>query len=193
MGAWQHEKNLMRRPLVILIEASRHVPDAAGEQGVRGKVIRFVTHRRTGFAAGADSAVVEHGDGVRRRDGMRRVHFGRSIGRSWQDHAWNSAAYAKHCLERPLLRDWNFQDVHTSGPHRQHGKGHCTESPYVSGGPTSHDRRTPDQLRAHHHDAWNASWGGIPSADPNPTEAVGIADLLPDHSIINIPGCPPNP
>lgn len=38
-----------------------------------------------------------------------------------------------------------------------------------------------------------ASWGGIPSADPDPTGAVGVADLLPNHSIINIPGCPPNP
>ncbi|SNS71261.1 hydrogenase small subunit [Granulicella rosea] len=38
-----------------------------------------------------------------------------------------------------------------------------------------------------------ASWGGIPSADPDPTGAVGVADLMPDHSIINIPGCPPNP
>jgi hydrogenase small subunit len=38
-----------------------------------------------------------------------------------------------------------------------------------------------------------ASWGGIPSADPDPTGAVGVADLLPDHSIVNIPGCPPNP
>jgi hydrogenase small subunit len=38
-----------------------------------------------------------------------------------------------------------------------------------------------------------ASWGGIPSADPDPTGALGVADLLPNHSIINIPGCPPNP
>ena len=38
-----------------------------------------------------------------------------------------------------------------------------------------------------------ASWGGIPSADPDPTGAVGVADLMPDKSIINIPGCPPNP
>jgi hydrogenase small subunit len=38
-----------------------------------------------------------------------------------------------------------------------------------------------------------ASWGGIPSADPDPTGAVGVADLLPNHSIINVPGCPPNP
>jgi hydrogenase small subunit len=38
-----------------------------------------------------------------------------------------------------------------------------------------------------------ASWGGIPSADPDPTGAVGVADLLPKHSVINIPGCPPNP
>jgi len=38
-----------------------------------------------------------------------------------------------------------------------------------------------------------ASWGGIPSADPNPTGAVGVADLLPKKTIVNIPGCPPNP
>ena len=38
-----------------------------------------------------------------------------------------------------------------------------------------------------------ASWGGIPSADPNPTGAVGVAELLPQKTIVNIPGCPPNP
>jgi len=38
-----------------------------------------------------------------------------------------------------------------------------------------------------------AAWGGIPSADPNPTGAVGVADLLPGKTIANIPGCPPNP
>jgi hydrogenase small subunit len=38
-----------------------------------------------------------------------------------------------------------------------------------------------------------ASWGGIPSADPDPTGAVGVADLLPKHPVVNIPGCPPNP
>jgi hydrogenase small subunit len=38
-----------------------------------------------------------------------------------------------------------------------------------------------------------ASWGGIPSADPDPTGAVGVADLLPAKTIINVPGCPPNP
>ena len=38
-----------------------------------------------------------------------------------------------------------------------------------------------------------ASWGGIPSADPGPTGAVGVVDLMPDKSIVNIPGCPPNP
>jgi hydrogenase small subunit len=38
-----------------------------------------------------------------------------------------------------------------------------------------------------------ASWGGIPSADPGPTGAVGVADLLPNKRIINLPGCPPNP
>ena len=38
-----------------------------------------------------------------------------------------------------------------------------------------------------------ASWGGIPSADPAPTGAVGVADLLPNKTIVNLPGCPPNP
>jgi hydrogenase small subunit len=38
-----------------------------------------------------------------------------------------------------------------------------------------------------------ASWGGIPSADPDPTGAVGVADLMPEKTIVNLPGCPPNP
>jgi hydrogenase small subunit len=29
-----------------------------------------------------------------------------------------------------------------------------------------------------------ASWGGIPSADPDPTGAVGVVDLLPDRSMV---------
>lgn len=38
-----------------------------------------------------------------------------------------------------------------------------------------------------------ATWGGIPSADPDPTGAVGVVDLMPEKSIVNLPGCPPNP
>ena len=38
-----------------------------------------------------------------------------------------------------------------------------------------------------------ASWGGIPSAPPNPTGAVPISKLVHDIPIINIPGCPPHP
>jgi hydrogenase small subunit len=38
-----------------------------------------------------------------------------------------------------------------------------------------------------------ASWGGVPSADPNPTGAVGTHTVIPDKTVINIPGCPPNP
>jgi len=42
-----------------------------------------------------------------------------------------------------------------------------------------------------------AAFGGIPSAQPNPTGAVGIAELLVREGIatpvINIPGCPPHP
>ena len=38
-----------------------------------------------------------------------------------------------------------------------------------------------------------ASWGGIPSADPNPTDAVGVDALIKNKPIVNIPGCPPNP
>jgi hydrogenase small subunit len=39
-----------------------------------------------------------------------------------------------------------------------------------------------------------ASWGGIPSAEPNPTGAVSAPELLQgkDIPIVNIPGCPPN-
>jgi hydrogenase small subunit len=42
-----------------------------------------------------------------------------------------------------------------------------------------------------------ASWGGIPSADPNPTGATPAHQILKDKGIktpvVNIPGCPPNP
>lgn len=38
-----------------------------------------------------------------------------------------------------------------------------------------------------------ASYGGIQAADPNPTGAVGVKDLVKGTPIINIPGCPPNP
>jgi hydrogenase small subunit len=38
-----------------------------------------------------------------------------------------------------------------------------------------------------------ASWGGVASADPNPTGAVGVDSLLKDKPVVNIPGCPPNP
>jgi hydrogenase small subunit len=36
-----------------------------------------------------------------------------------------------------------------------------------------------------------ATYGGLPMADPNPTGATSVADILPDRTIINIPGCPP--
>jgi hydrogenase small subunit len=38
-----------------------------------------------------------------------------------------------------------------------------------------------------------ASWGGVPSADPNPTGAVGVDSIISGKPIINLPGCPPNP
>lgn len=39
-----------------------------------------------------------------------------------------------------------------------------------------------------------AAWGGIPSASPNPTGAVSTAEALGGKfTVINIPGCPPNP
>jgi len=38
-----------------------------------------------------------------------------------------------------------------------------------------------------------ASWGGIPSADPNPTGAVGVSAVVSGKPIVNLPGCPANP
>jgi len=38
-----------------------------------------------------------------------------------------------------------------------------------------------------------ASWGGVPSADPNPTGATGIDQIITDKPVVNLPGCPPNP
>jgi hydrogenase small subunit len=38
-----------------------------------------------------------------------------------------------------------------------------------------------------------SSFGGIQAADPNPTGAKGVSELIKGKPIINIPGCPPNP
>jgi hydrogenase small subunit len=38
-----------------------------------------------------------------------------------------------------------------------------------------------------------ASWGGIPSADPNPTGATGAPSILEGRTVVTIPGCPANP
>ncbi|MCW9051836.1 MAG: hydrogenase small subunit [Motiliproteus sp.] len=38
-----------------------------------------------------------------------------------------------------------------------------------------------------------ASWGGVPSAGVNPTGCVGAQELLKGKTVVNIPGCPPNP
>jgi hydrogenase small subunit len=38
-----------------------------------------------------------------------------------------------------------------------------------------------------------ATYGGIPKANPNPTGAVSVSDIIKDKPIINVPGCPPIP
>jgi hydrogenase small subunit len=38
-----------------------------------------------------------------------------------------------------------------------------------------------------------ASWGGIPSADPNPTGATPVHEILKGTPVVNIPGCPASP
>jgi hydrogenase small subunit len=37
-----------------------------------------------------------------------------------------------------------------------------------------------------------ATFGGIPKAAPNPTDAVGVMDLVKDKPVLNLPGCPLN-
>ena len=38
-----------------------------------------------------------------------------------------------------------------------------------------------------------ATYGGIPAAAPNPTDAVGVMDIVRGKPIVNIPACPANP
>jgi hydrogenase small subunit len=38
-----------------------------------------------------------------------------------------------------------------------------------------------------------AAFGGLPHANPNPTGAVSVLDLIKDKPVINVPGCPPVP
>jgi hydrogenase small subunit len=37
-----------------------------------------------------------------------------------------------------------------------------------------------------------AAWGGIASADPNPTGCVGVKEAIPGATVVNLPGCPVN-
>ncbi|MDD3518610.1 MAG: hydrogenase small subunit [Chromatiales bacterium] len=38
-----------------------------------------------------------------------------------------------------------------------------------------------------------AAYGGLPMAQPNPTGAVGVSELVKDKPVVNVPGCPPIP
>ncbi|MCP5445533.1 MAG: hydrogenase small subunit [Chromatiaceae bacterium] len=38
-----------------------------------------------------------------------------------------------------------------------------------------------------------AAFGGLPKADPNPTGAVAVRDIVTDKPVINVSGCPPIP
>jgi len=38
-----------------------------------------------------------------------------------------------------------------------------------------------------------AAFGGIPMADPNPTGAASVQDIITDKPVVNVPGCPPIP
>lgn len=38
-----------------------------------------------------------------------------------------------------------------------------------------------------------SSFGGIPHANPNPTGAVSVTDIIKDKPVMNVPGCPPIP
>ena len=38
-----------------------------------------------------------------------------------------------------------------------------------------------------------AAFGGLPKANPNPTEAKGVWDIITDKPVVNIPGCPAIP
>lgn len=38
-----------------------------------------------------------------------------------------------------------------------------------------------------------ATYGGVQAAAPNPTGAKGVDEVFPKATIINVPGCPPNP
>ncbi len=38
-----------------------------------------------------------------------------------------------------------------------------------------------------------SSFGGLPMAQPNPTGAVPVSDIVTDKPVVNVPGCPPIP
>jgi hydrogenase small subunit len=38
-----------------------------------------------------------------------------------------------------------------------------------------------------------SSWGGISGANPNPSNVSGVDEILKGKTVVNLPGCPPNP
>jgi len=38
-----------------------------------------------------------------------------------------------------------------------------------------------------------SAFGGLPNANPNPTGAVAVQDIITDKPVVNVPGCPPIP
>lgn len=38
-----------------------------------------------------------------------------------------------------------------------------------------------------------SAYGGLPKAHPNPTEALGVGEIIRNKPIVNVPGCPPIP
>ena len=38
-----------------------------------------------------------------------------------------------------------------------------------------------------------AAWGGVAAAEPNPTGATGVPEILKGRTVVSLPGCPPNP
>ena len=54
-------------------------------------------------------------------------------------------------------------------------------------------RETAEQAMAVISAGTCAAFGGIPYANPNPTGAVPISEIITDKPLINISGCPPIP
>jgi hypothetical protein len=95
----------------LRVEIRRKVPDASGEHRIRGQAVGLVARGHASFAPGADSIVVQHGDGI----GCSYRVFGMFATRSVDSQARNRSSKPDNSHEGLPPTDLTGSDLTRSG------------------------------------------------------------------------------